>query len=202
LPLLGIAFPMLKHRPKPQLEFLLQLVRRLIEADGNVDLREFCYYRILSSQLRQAMLPGERKRATRTARQSVRQSAVNLIRILAEQGNSPGEATERAYDAGIATFGDWAKNTVPERDPDTRVATLDDSLDALSTLNSRGRQRVIEAVSRCISQDGRLTLTEAELLRAVCASLDCPLPPVLAAAPPDLPAELPTGFATGGEPGA
>ena len=60
LPLLEIAFPELKQRPAPKLEFLLDLIRRLIEIDGHIDLREFCYYRILARHLEQAIAPGGR----------------------------------------------------------------------------------------------------------------------------------------------
>jgi Zn-dependent protease with chaperone function len=180
LPMLEITFPMLKRRPKPQLEFLLQLVTRLIESDGKVDLREFCFYRFLSSQLTQAIAPGRAIPKSRDSKKSVRQAAVQLIRILAEQGNDDDAATELAYQAGIAMFGEWAKDVSPHISAETTVDTLDRSLDLLRGLNSSGRRRLIESVGRCIAHDGRLTLAEAELLRVVCASLDCPLPPILA----------------------
>lgn len=180
LPLLEISFPTLKLRPEEHIDFLLQLVTRLIETDGRVELREFCYYRILSSQLVQALSPGARSRK-RASKKAVRASAVQLIRILADQGNTDPDAAESAYRAGIAVFGDWAGTVSPDIEPQLTVTTLDRSLDTLATLNSKGKQRLIEAVSLCISRDGRLSIAESELLRAVCASLDCPLPPVLAA---------------------
>ena len=55
------------------------------------------------------------------------------------------------------------------------------SLDALRQMNSAGRKSMLQAVSNTITHDGKLTLREAELLRAICASLDCPLPPILQA---------------------
>ena len=57
LPLLEIAFPALKLSPTPQLEFLLDLGRRLIQLDGRISYREFCYFRILSRTLAQAVDP-------------------------------------------------------------------------------------------------------------------------------------------------
>ena len=41
---------------------------------------------------------------------------------------------------------------------------------------------LIEAVTLVVLFDRKLTVAESELLRAVCASLECPLPPVLTAA--------------------
>jgi hypothetical protein len=36
---------------------------------------------------------------------------------------------------------------------------------------------LVEALEATVEADGKLTLEEAELLRAICASLHCPLPP-------------------------
>ena len=44
------------------------------------------------------------------------------------------------------------------------------------------RTMLIAALVRTVSEDGRLSVEEGELLRAICASLHCPLPPLLAAA--------------------
>jgi Zn-dependent protease with chaperone function len=184
LPLLEISFPTLKLRPKEHLEFLLQLVSRLIELDGRIDLREFCYYRILSSQLGQAMLPGARRKE-RASKPATRLAAVQLIRIIADQGNESRESADQAYSAGVAAFGEWASKLKAPVNAKMTVDALDRSLDVLSSLDSKGQRRLIEAVNLCISRDGQLSLAEAELLRAVCASLDCPLPPVLAAVLPD-----------------
>jgi Zn-dependent protease with chaperone function len=185
LPLLEISFPSLKQRPTEHLEFLLQLVTRLIETDGTIELREFCYYRILSSQLGQSMAPGHGRRK-RASKSSIREAAVRLVRVLADQGNADRDAADQAYREGLKAFGEWADKLSAEVSPQSTVAILDKSLDTLAGLNSKGRQSLIEAVSRCIARDGRMTLAEAELLRAICASLDCPLPPVLAAIQADL----------------
>jgi Zn-dependent protease with chaperone function len=181
LPLLEISFPMLKLRPLVQLEFLQQLVLRLIEVDEQIELHEFCYYRILASQLGQSLAPGHRQARPQASKKSMRQAAVRLIRILAEQGNDGTDAIEHAYQAGIEEFGDWARDLKVELQPGTTVAALDADLDTLANLGASGRQRLVIAISRCIAHDGRLNLKEAELLRAVCATLNCPLPPVLAA---------------------
>ncbi|HSD69031.1 MAG TPA: M48 family metallopeptidase [Woeseiaceae bacterium] len=179
LPLLEICFPMLKLRPLAQLEFLQQLVLRLIETDGQIELHEFCYYRILASQLGQSLAPGSRRR--HASKHAMRQAAAGLVRILAEQGNTSPEDVEHAYRAGLAELGDWARDFVPEPTPGSTVAALDASLDTLAGLGARSQQRLVAAISRCIAHDGRLSLREAELLRAICATLNCPLPPVLAA---------------------
>ena len=182
LPLLEISFPMLKHRPQPELEYLITLVQRIIEIDGQLDLREYCYYRMLSSHLQQARNPAARPSGNRVSRKAAREAAVNLIRIVAEQGNADATARQHAFAAGTAIFGQWSGEHESPATPEQTIKALDHSLDVLSQINSAGRQSLLQAVSETVMHDGKLTLPESELLRAICASLDCPLPPLLRSA--------------------
>ena len=178
LPLLEIAFPMLRARPKSQMEYLLKLVRRLIEIDDHVDLGEFCLYRVLASHLSQAADPLADKAGNRVPRKKARSAAVDVIRIVAQQGNEDEVARDHAYQAGIATFGDWSSEQKNQIEDAQTVEVLGRSLDVLRQINSAGKKSLLQAVSNTITHDGKLTLSEAELLRAICASLDCPLPPL------------------------
>ena len=182
MPLLEIAFPALKQRPAPHLEYLLDLVRRLIETDGEIDLREFCYYRMISRHLEQAISPSSDHRHNRVSKSSARAAAIDLLRIIAEQGHEADAERDAAFEAGLSVFGDWVSDSSPSAALDRTVEKLDQALDILGKINSAGRRSMIEAVTAAIAHDGRLTVTEAELLRAVCASLDCPLPPIISGA--------------------
>jgi Zn-dependent protease with chaperone function len=180
LPLLEIAFPMLKQRPEAQLEFLLVLIRRLLELDGKIDLSEYCFYRIIASHLSQAADPVAAKKGNRVARKAAREAAMQLVGVVALKGNADPVAAQHAYAAGIAGFGQWAAADSELQDADASIDVLDQSLETLRHINSAGQRSLLEAISNTITHDGKLTLTEAELLRAICASLDCPLPPLLA----------------------
>jgi hypothetical protein len=43
----------------------------------------------------------------------------------------------------------------------------------------QGKKRLLEAATACVVADRRVTVAEAELLRAIADSLDCPVPPFL-----------------------
>jgi len=45
------------------------------------------------------------------------------------------------------------------------------------------KPRLVKALVQCALADGTLSLTDAELLRAICSTLDSPLPPFLEAMP-------------------
>jgi hypothetical protein len=63
--------------------------------------------------------------------------------------------------------------------PSDWIATLDQALTRLDFLPPAIKQAFIEALVVTVAHDRQVTLGEAELLRVVCASLHCPLPPLL-----------------------
>ncbi len=58
----------------------------------------------------------------------------------------------------------------------TRLKTV---LATLSTCSMPIKKRILDAAALCVAADGTITVGEAELLRAVADSLDCPIPPIL-----------------------
>ena len=179
LPLMEISFPALKRRPTPQLNYLIELAGRMIDVDGEIDLYEYCFYRILVSNLGQAIDPSRRQKQHRATRAPVRLAAVDLLRIVAKHGHDDEDARKRAFDAGVDTFGNWGDQFAYEADHEYSIAVLDRSLEMLLALNGDGKQMLLEAVTAVVMSDKALSIAEAELIRAICASLACPLPPIL-----------------------
>ena len=177
LPLLDITFPALRRRPAAQLEFLVGLLERLVGLDEHVDLREYCFMRIVTGSIgvdRAFARPAGIARATRA---DVRDAAVLLLRLAARQEGEPG-ADVAAFRAGLQTLGLAADDYPFESDTRAGVAELDRSLGVLRRLRARDRRRLVESLSVTLLSDERLAPGEAGLLRAVCAVLDCPLPPL------------------------
>jgi len=179
LPLLEISFPALKLRPAPQLAYLIDMAGRLIQADDNVDLYEYCFYRILAINLGQAMDPSGRRTPARAPKRELRQAAVNLLAIVADHGHEDEARKQQAFDAGARALGKWASDVKIQPQPEYTIDILGHSLDMLLRLNGKGRRKLLRAIVEVADHDKRLTIAEAELIRVVCATLDCPLPPVL-----------------------
>ncbi len=179
LPLLAIAFPALKLRPTQELSYLVSLATRMIEIDGEIDFYEYCFYRILMSNLGQAIDPSGRRNAIRARRKELQAAAINLLRVLADYGHESQEQCNAAFEAGRATLGAWAQDYAFGSDQKYTVAVLDHSLDVLLGLKNKGKESLLRAISATAAHDGKLAVGEAELIRAVCATLDYPLPPIL-----------------------
>ncbi len=179
LPLLEVAFPALKLRPDPELSYLVSLATRLIEVDGEIDLYEYCFYRIMMSNLGKATDPSGGRRVRRASRRDLRAAAIDILRILADYGHRDDATRRAAFETGLDTLGDWVRDHEFAADRGYTVTVLDHSLDVLLALNSKGKESLLRAISATAGHDGKLSVTEAELIRAVCATLDYPLPPIL-----------------------
>ena len=179
LPLLEIAFPALKQRPPQSLSYLLSMTTRMIESDGEIELYEFCFHRILSSNLGKLAEPDRRTSRKRPNKAQLRAAAIELLGILADYGHENDTMRRAAFEAGAGTLGDWVRNYEYTSERQFTVAALDHSLDVLFALNSKGKESLLRAISATATHDGRLSVTEAELIRAVCATLDYPMPPIL-----------------------
>ena len=109
----------------------------------------------------------------------LRAAAIGVLRILADYGHEDDATRRAAFETGIGTLGDWVRDYEYASDRSYTVSILDHGLDVLLALTTTGKESLIRAISATAGYDGRLSVAEAELIRAVCATLDYPLPPVL-----------------------
>ncbi|MDO9048799.1 MAG: M48 family metallopeptidase [Methylobacter sp.] len=181
LPLLQIAFPLIKNRPLEQLERLADLVQRLIEVDGVVDTFEFALSRVLKTHLNDAAHPQRRHDNLRLTQ--LPEAVGALFSVMAKQGHTE---TGAAYQKGMECLGryeqrikmlvdtgQWPDYTPPQ----DWISATDTALNQLDGLQMLDKQALVSALVLTISHDGKVTSHEAELLRAICATLHCPLPP-------------------------
>ena len=180
LPLLEITFPALKLRPSAQLEYLVELTARLIDVDGEVDLYEYCFYRVLRVSLGQAMNPAQAHGPRRKARRELRQAAIDLLTVVADYGHGDSADSASAFEAGKAYFGQWAQEHPYQSKERYTLRALENSLDLLTAQDGKGRQLILKAVTAVVAHDSRVTSAESSLIRTVCASLGVPLPPLVA----------------------
>jgi len=78
----------------------------------------------------------------------------------------------------------WHALGLPPRRIDPRetcsFAGLDAALEDLDGSRPPGKRRLLEAAAACLEADLVATVNEVELLRAVAASIGCPMPPLVA----------------------
>jgi len=177
LPLAALAFPLLRRRPRPELQQFMDSVYSLVHADGKVDLFEYCLGSLLRTQVSEALDPSSAWKPGSRRLADVTNQAVTLFAVIANAGHAhPGEAL-RAYLAGLAHV--FPRLNAPYAPPADAPAALEEVWPVLDLLEPYGKELLIEGLVAAVSSDGRIAVAEAELLRTVCACLHCPLPPLL-----------------------
>lgn len=181
LPLAELAFPVLRRRPRPVLEALLDTVHAVVHCDGRVSLFEYCMARLLQVQLRESLDPRRYARFGRRRPGNVRQEFATLLAVVAQAGHPDDPAAaQRAYLAGLQRV--LPRDHLPYAPPADGVLALDEVWPALDALEPLAKQLMVEAVTAAARHDGRVSVAESELLRTICGVLHCPLPPGLEAA--------------------
>ena len=178
LPLATLAFPVLRLRPRPDLAAFLDTVHAAVNTDGQVSLFEYCLGRMLEVQLRESLDPSRHARFGRNKPGNVKREFATLLAVIANAGSPADPAgAQRAYLAGMQRV--LPRDHVPYAPPVEGVVALDDVWAPLDALDPLAKQVMVEALTAAASHDGRISVSEAELLRTICAVLHCPLPPML-----------------------
>jgi hypothetical protein len=178
LPLAQLAFPALKRRPRPEVDAFVKALDAMIHADGRVDLEEYCLAKLVQSQVIAALDPSASFKAGTLKLADARDELRDLAALVAHFGNDDDDSARRAFQMAM-------QEALPNAGvmyalPDDWQAALDGALGKLVRLRPEGKQLVVHALTRAIAADGKVTVAESELLRVTCATLGCPLPPLLA----------------------
>jgi len=177
LPLLSMALPALRQLPQPQRDALVADVAKVVEADSKVTLAEFVLATILRQQLREGAgnpIP--------THYRALGEVDGELRTVLSLVAHAALADTAAAYAKGA----EYLSLNVREPAPTAELSTgrVGEALERLRVLAPLAKPRVIKACLEVAGADGIITLAQAELTRMVAATLDCPLPPVLATLDP------------------
>jgi Zn-dependent protease with chaperone function len=177
LPLAQLVFPSLRRSPRPQLQRFLIALNELIQADGRVQLEEYCLAKLVTVQVIDALDPSKSRPTGSLKLTSCGAELTDVFAIVAGYGNENPADAQRAYLLGMHEV---MPDAIPEYAacPEFSVA-LDRALAKLDLLTPAGKELLVRGLTRAIGADGVVTVTEAELLRTVCAALHCPLPPML-----------------------
>jgi Zn-dependent protease with chaperone function len=176
LPLLEIALPALRALTPTQYRTFRENVAALVEADQRIELFEWAMYRILLRDLDAHYGRPRTPRVRHHSIDAVRPAAELLLSVLAYVGHRDADGAAAAFEQARGTLD--ASGLRLLRPEDCGLAALDAALVRLDEAAPKVKRRVLEAAVASIAADDRVTATEAELLRAVSASMSCPMPPI------------------------
>lgn len=175
LPLISLAFPALKQLAPGRQQTLLSTLDALVNADGRVDLNEYCLVRLLRVQLAEAQRPGRTPVDGSKKLPACRASVILVCTIVAAGGCSDEAGARRAWLLAMQHI--FPGQTIAwERPPAKWQPAFEYALAELDNLLPVAKDLLIQGLGRAIHADGQVSVEEAELLRVICASLHCLVP--------------------------
>lgn len=179
LPLVNLALGALRNLTAEQFKSFSDTLEWLVGSDGKVELFEFVLQKIILRHL--ASKFGGASLTTvqfYTLKPLVPDCAV-VLSALANVGSNDAGEIQKAFAAGAPFL--RAPVNVPlellSRES-CGVEPLDAALNRLALAVPIIKKNLIEAAARVLGADGVILEAEAELLRAVADTLDCPMPPL------------------------
>ena len=179
MPALLQVFSSLRQLGRAERIRLLKCLNGLLAREGRVSAFAYALRKLAQVQLQDELDPRRRITGYLTLHGAQDELQV-LFSALAAHGSEDETEARRAYEAGMAEL-------LPRiRPPFVRLGhwppRLDQALTRLDSLQPAAKEMLVKALVRTISHDLRMTVAESELLRAICAVLHCPLPPLYATA--------------------
>ncbi len=178
LPFLDLAVPALLQNSAAECQQLFKGVQGLAKADGRWSLTEFVILVILQTRL-QPCTSAAVKSEQFSSLDQIWSDCIVLVSALAQVGQTNADAINYALRSGLFRLPGAGQQPMPSVPPDWNFGELRKSLNRLSVASLKLRQAIVEACSYTVLLDNTLTDQEAELLRAIVISLNCPLPPFL-----------------------
>jgi hypothetical protein len=179
LPLLDLAMPALRQMSPRQHRAFRAQVEMLMIADQQLSLFEYTLRCVLHRHLDAQFLPHRQTRVLHGSPQKLAHPLATVLALLAWEGQPEPDQAARAFDAGMRNYvGDDHTNCLPSRE-NCSLAEFDAALRTLNQSVPAIKRRIVIACTACVLANQQVTAREAELLRAISDTLDCPLPPLV-----------------------
>jgi hypothetical protein len=174
LPLVDMALPALRALSASQYATFSQNYVQLVRADERVGLFEWTLHQILLRHLRPQFESVAPNPIRYYGLQRLSEQCSVLLSVLARASQRDDDV---AFEAGARQLANVAIQLLaPE---ECTLDALENALTELSQTAPKIRQQLVDACAACICADAAVNVSEAELLRAICDMLDCPMPPLL-----------------------
>jgi hypothetical protein len=176
--MINLALGTLRHLNASQFTQFSQTLQWLIESDGKVELFEFVLQKIVLHHLGPQFGQGQRAVVQYYSMKPLVPDCAVLLSALANVGSSDAAEIQKAFATGMPYLrapDETDLVLLPREQCD--VNQMDPALNRLAQAVPTIKKNLIEACIHTVGADGVILEAEAELLRAIADTLDCPMPP-------------------------
>ena len=180
LPLVDLALPGLRHLSPAQFQQFRAAVQKLVESDGEIDLFEYVLQKIVLRHLEPYFTQARKPAIQYYALKPLAPDCAVLLSALAYLGQDEPDKIQFAFQQGAQLLSYAAQvelRLLPEAE--CELAQVDAALNRLCQAVPQIKKNVLNACAQTVAADGVIQEMEAELLRAIADTLDCPMPPFI-----------------------
>jgi Zn-dependent protease with chaperone function len=178
LPIVGLAIPSLKLLSPSQYHVFQKNVKNLIEADKKVTLFEYALHRMLKHNLDPIFTKAPPTPVKYRVIDQVQVECFILLSCLAWRSNAGTPVAEGSFRRGLAELDIGGRPDILARKK-CGLSEMDNALNRLSMASPQLKKKILKACIACISADSLIIIDEAEMLRVIADTLDCPIPPFI-----------------------
>ncbi|UPW19582.1 M48 family metallopeptidase [Agarivorans sp. TSD2052] len=176
LPLLELSLPALKCMSGKQYQRFMTNLRRLIKADQQVDMYEWCLYHLIKHYLAHQFEKVSPSKPIFSSLPEISQPFAVVLSSLAYFGHQQETDIQRAFGIGANSVSLYTISLLPREQ--CQVEHFGPAVKQLANAYPQIKQRVLRALVACVCLDKQLTVLENEMIRCIAAVMDCPGPPI------------------------
>jgi len=176
LPLIDLALPALKQLSEQEITLFLSATEALIRSDKKYTLFEFVLLTVLKKHLDKKA--GKADKVKIYSFKPVLGELKLLLSLMIHASRQSQQKKQDVFEISMRSFGAQSEAVLSADQCNPKAITQ--VLGKLSQMSPLLKKTVIEACADAVIEDGVIMPAEAELLRAVSETLDCPMPPLLA----------------------
>lgn len=173
LPLIDMALPQLKRMDAEQRLAFIQSLEAVIRADQRYTLNEFVILTIIKQHL--SATAGRADVVKYHSFKPLLEDVRVLLSMMVLCSGQSQERKQRAWQRAIRTF---SNIDISMHDTAIQPSRISVSLEKIRQTPMLLRKNFIDVCVDLVMDDGIIMPAEAELLRAICESIDCPMPPL------------------------
>jgi Zn-dependent protease with chaperone function len=178
IPLVNLALPALRRLSPPQFEQFRAAAETLVARNTEADLFVYMLKKIVVRHLETHFFPEQRPVTQFYALRPLAPDCGVLLSAMAYAGQENATEAYVAFTQGTESLSRAARCEISLLPPDQcDLSHLDVALARLSQAVPQIKKNVLNACAQTVAADGVIQEGEAELLRAIADTLDCPVPP-------------------------
>ena len=178
IPLVDLALPALRRLSPQQFEQFRAATETLVASNSETDLFVYMLRKIVVRHLETYFFPEQRRVTQFYALRPLASDCGVLLSATAYAGQENATKAYAAFGQGAESLSRAARSEIPWLPPDQcDLSHIDAALARLSQAVPQIKKNVLNACAQTVVADGVIQEGEAELLRAIADTLDCPVPP-------------------------